>query len=224
MPWRTRLQTGCAASWLIDTPDPPAPQPHGCNHARQEHMQPANRRLVHTRSIRVDAYVREDKLWDLVASIKDVKTRELELQEGTRPAGAALHDMTLTVTIDAGMTIVAVDARTDAAPFNDDCKSFPQVYQALVGLNLLQKFRAAVRERLGGERGCTHITELTAVLPTAAIQAFAGEVIRPDKKDGAMPPHLNRCHALRLDGPVVARYYPRWYAGQNIEQKPGEQA
>jgi len=187
-------------------------------------MQPANRRLVHTRSIRVDAYLRDDQLWDLVASIQDVKTRDLELQEGMRPAGAALHDMTLTVTIDAGMSIVAVDARTDAAPFNQDCKSFPEVYQALVGLNLLQKFHAAVRERLGGALGCTHITELTAVLPTVAIQAFAGEVSRPDKKDGAMPLHLNRCRALRLDGPVVARHYPRWYAGQTIAQKRGEQA
>ena len=29
---------------------------------------------------------------------------------------------------------------------------------------------------LGGTAGCTHLTELCAVLPTAAIQAFAGEV------------------------------------------------
>jgi hypothetical protein len=170
------------------------------------------RRLVHTRSIRVDAYRREDGLWDLVAGIQDVKHKDVELASGTRRAGDPFHDMLLTVTIDGRMRIIAVQAHTQAAPFPGTCETFPEVYQKLVGLNLLDNFRAAVRERVGGNQGCTHITELATILPTAAIQAFAGEVTRLDADDEpTMPRHLDRCRAMRLDGPIVARHFPRWH-------------
>jgi hypothetical protein len=32
-------------------------------------------------------------------------------------------------------------------------------------------------ELLGGIRGCTYLTELVSIFPTAAIQAFVGEVL-----------------------------------------------
>jgi len=178
-------------------------------------MTEVKRRRVHTRSIQVEAYLREDELWDLVATIRDVKQKDFPLEVGVCKAGAPFHEMQLTITIDRTMNIVAAAAGTTAAPFMGACDTFPEVYQKLVGLNLLQGFRAAVRERLGGNRGCTHITELAGVLPTVAIQSFAGEVFRPDRgPEGSMPLHLDRCHALRLDGPVVLRRYPRWYTGK----------
>ncbi|HTD02305.1 DUF2889 domain-containing protein, partial [Undibacterium sp.] len=78
-----------------------------------------------------------------------------------------------------------------------------------------KQLRQGVKERMSGVKGCTHLTELAQILPTAAVQAFAGEVI--DTRDGAgssgqdqQPFQLDRCHALRLDGPAVAQYYPRW--------------
>jgi hypothetical protein len=102
-------------------------------------------------------------------------------------------------------------------------------YRRLIGLNLIRGFRRAVQQRLGGTQGCTHLTELAAVLPTAAIQAFAGEIYRP--RDQAHEPEatdhqeterrpfqLDRCRALRLDGPAVAKYYPRWYTGNRTQE------
>jgi hypothetical protein len=50
-------------------------------------MPQVNRRLVHTRSIHVDAYARDDKLWDLVATIQDVKQRDLKLESETGLSG-----------------------------------------------------------------------------------------------------------------------------------------
>ena len=64
-----------------------------------------------------------------------------------------------------------------------------------------------------------HLTEMAQVLPTAAMQALAGEVF--GTRDAASidtgtdkPLQLDRCHALRTDGPAVAQYYPRWYVGE----------
>ena len=59
---------------------------------------PVSRSLRHTRAITVEAFARDDGLWDLDASIRDVKTRDIELGSGTRPGGLPVHDLKLRVT------------------------------------------------------------------------------------------------------------------------------
>ena len=82
-------------------------------------------------------------------------------------------------------------------PYPGQCDDHGDAYAALVGLNLLKGFRQAVKERLGGVAGCTHLTELTQVLPTAVIQAFAGEVLDTREDSEHRPFQIDRCHALR---------------------------
>jgi hypothetical protein len=184
-------------------------------------MSATGRRPVHTRSIRVDAFARDDGLWDLEAELVDTKARDFPLATGLRRAGDPVHHMRLTVTIDTHLNIVAAGAVASWVPYPGHCDAIGPDYRKLVGLNLTQDFRRHLRERLGGVRGCTHVTELAGVLPTAAIQAFAGEVYQT--RDAAQQPsgepaaaerkpfQLDRCHALRTDGPAVAQFYPRWY-------------
>ena len=174
----------------------------------------SNRRLVHRRSLQIEVYARDDGLWDLQAELRDVKTRDMTLSERSRPAGIPVHDMLLIVTINDALDIVDAASHTLFSPY-DTCGDHDDAYRRLIGLNLLRGFRAAVRERLGGVLGCTHLTELTQVLPTAAIQGLAGLTtialpVAEAERPAAMPFQLNRCHALRLDGPAVAEFYPRW--------------
>jgi hypothetical protein len=181
-----------------------------------------SRRHVHTRSIRAEAFVRDDGLWDLEAELVDTKSRDFKLASGMRPAGSAIHRMRVTITIDTRFSIVDAQARSLDHPYPGRCAGIEPDYRKLVGLNLMKDFKRSVRQRLGGIAGCTHMTELTDVLPTAAVQAFAGESVR--NRDGAdhrvagesgaavtdKPFQLDRCHALRSDGPAVAEFYPRW--------------
>lgn len=177
----------------------------------------SRRALKHTRAIQIEAFARDDGLWDIDAHITDIKTRDAKLASGLRPAGAPMHDLWLRLTIDIQFNVLNAEAVSDAVPYPTYCDTIGSVYQKLVGLNLLKGFRNGVKERLSGIQGCTHLTELAQVLPTAAIQAFAGEVI--DTRDGAdvdqqqKPFQLDRCHALRTDGAAVAQYYPRWAVG-----------
>ncbi|BBB64849.1 hypothetical protein UNDYM_0596 [Undibacterium sp. YM2] len=176
-----------------------------------------NRRaLKHTRTIQIEAFARDDGLWDLDARITDYKPRDITLASGVRPNGSALHDLSLRITIDLQLTIVDVEASSDAVPYPGYCEVITPDYKKLIGLNLLRQFRQGVKERMAGVHGCTHLTEMAQILPTAAVQAFAGDVI--DTRDGAtdhgqqaqQPFQLDRCHALRTDGPAVVQYYPRW--------------
>lgn len=169
----------------------------------------------HNRSIEAQAYEREDGLWDIDAHITDTKTRATALASGIREAGDPIHDLWLRITIDTQLNIVDADAASDAVPYPGYCNTIGPAYKQFIGLNLMKGFRQAVKDRLAGIAGCTHLTELAAVLPTAAIQAFAGDVL--PTRDGSnedteahAPFQLDRCHALRKDGPAVAKYYPRW--------------
>lgn len=178
---------------------------------------PVSRRaLRHTRAIEIQAFARDDGLWDIDARITDVKTRDANLASGPRPAGQYLHDLHLRITVDTDMTIVDAEAASEAVPYPGFCDTIAPAYKALIGLNLLQGFRRDLKHRLGTIAGCTHLTELAQVLPTAVVQAFAGEVWSTRDGENADVPHekpfqLDKCHALRSDGGAVAQYYPRWY-------------
>jgi hypothetical protein len=134
------------------------------------------------------------------------------LASGVKLAGEPIHHMILTLTIDDQFNVLAAKAKAQSVPYAGYCNKIEPNYQMLVGLNLLNGFRGAVKERFSGILGCSHMTELSTILPTAAIQAFAGEVIKvADHGAGEMPFQLNRCHALRTDGEAVKKYHPKWF-------------
>lgn len=184
---------------------------------------PVSRQPLHTRSIQVQAYEREDGFWDIEAQLVDNKKYDFTNREGhTVVAGDPVHDMHVRVTIDADYTIVAAQAAYDAAPYGQACSAIADAYQGLVGANLVNDFRRAVKARFSRLAGCTHMTELLLVLPTAAVQSLSRHRAARRQPE-ARPFQLDGCHALRTDGEMVRKYYPRWYAGASgfVPGQPG---
>ncbi|MEO8059344.1 MAG: DUF2889 domain-containing protein [Burkholderiales bacterium] len=177
------------------------------------------RELKHRRSIDVQIYARGNGLWEVDAHISDVRTSETHMVNGLLPAGQPIHDMLLRLVVDEQCNIVEAGAQTMAMPYPGQCDTYGDIYGRLVGLNLMKGFRQAVKERVGGAQACTHITELALVLPTAVVQAFAGDVIDTHGAgaDSTQPFQIDRCHALRADSPTVQTYYPRWYRAAKTE-------
>ena len=183
-----------------------------------------SRQRLHTRTVRYEGYRRSDGLYELVAQLTDIKDDDFLLASGWRKGGEPVHDMTVRIAFDAQYTIVEVDAVSDWTPYPGGCDTIGPAYQRLVGLSLLQGFRNALRERLGGIEGCTHITELLNGAPTAAIQMRSGEVRDTDGVNGAQPFQLDRCHALATTAETVRRYYPQWYRGRDASISPAADA
>ncbi|RYG03385.1 MAG: DUF2889 domain-containing protein [Caulobacteraceae bacterium] len=171
-----------------------------------------SRRPLHRRALDVQVFARDDGLFDVEASLVDTKSHDVPLGNTTRHAGDPIHHMRLLLTVDARFTITAAASETLWMPYAGACANHGEAYGRLVGLNLMKGFRHAVNERLAGTQGCTHLTELCQVLPTAVIQAMAGSVIDTREGDAAGNPpfQLDRCHALKRDGATVAQFYPRW--------------
>ena len=184
----------------------------------------ATRQLKHRRQIEVQVFARGNGLWEVDALLIDTKTRAATMLDGPRPAGTPIHEMLLRLVVNERFDVLDAGSETRWMPYTGTCGEHHDAYARLVGLNLLRNFRQALRERLGGVLGCTHITELAQVLPTAVVQAFVGEVIdtRGTAEGASKPFQIDRCHALRSDGEVVRLHYPRWYTPNGTATAAGE--
>jgi len=171
------------------------------------------RELRHTRRVRYEGYKRTDGLWDIEAHLTDIKNHDYQLKTGVRRAGQPVHSMRLRLTIDGRLNIVDAAASSEAVPYPGGCETIAPAYRQLVGLNLARGFRQKANELLGGVRGCTHLTEMLAGMPTAAIQSFAGEM-KEEQDDGSKPFQLDQCHALETSTETVRIWYPKWYRGR----------
>jgi Protein of unknown function (DUF2889) len=171
----------------------------------------AARSPLHHRQISIRGYKRDDGNFDIEGHLHDTKDVDFKVASGLKPAGAAVHSMWLRITIDRSFTIIDAEASSDAMPYAGYCDAVAPDYKKLIGLAIRPGFSRRVNELFAGTRGCTHITDLIGNVATTAFQTIAGQGLQDPAQ---MPFQLDRCHALALDAPAVARYYPRWYTGQ----------
>lgn len=182
---------------------------------------PVRREKLHTRSIVLEGFRREDGLFDVEARLTDTKTYGFANEDrGRIEPGEPLHGMLMRLTIDSEMRVVACEASTEHAPYKI-CPQITPNFSSLAGLRIGPGWMRAVRERVGGVKGCTHLVELLGPMATVAFQTLV--VLRRDQPaDGSQPPALlNTCHAYAADSPVVARRWPAFAAARQAPQAAG---
>lgn len=184
---------------------------------------PEDRTPLHRREILLDGYLRADGMFDIEAHLTDVKRYDFPNRlRGVVTAGTPVHDMWMRLTIDEKMTIHAVSAVTDSAPYSI-CPDITPNFQRLVGVSIGSGWRKAIKERLGGVHGCTHLVEMLAPLGTVAYQTIIGHKMKRQRESGeprapstSRPAVLNTCHAYDATGPIVAELWPDWAAKAEV--------
>ena len=186
--------------------------------------EPSPRKHVHTRAIDYRGYEREDGLWDIEAHMTDKKTYEFTNKwRGTVPIGEPLHEMLLRVTIDDNFEIQDIVAVTDNSPF-EMCPSITPSYKSLIGIRMGPGWRKAIRMKVGGVQGCTHLTELLFPMATVAMQTIwpiksqrrrEAQTMEETPKSKKRPVVLDTCHAWSTDSPVVKENASDWYTGDD---------
>ncbi len=195
---------------------------------------PIGRQHLHTRRVTCQGFFREDGLWDIEGRITDEKSYEHANEwRGPLKPGDFVHDMSIRLTIDPRFTIVDVEAVTDRSPYSM-CGDITPDFKKLIGLRIGGGFHRAVRERLGGIHGCTHIVELLGPVATTAFQTVASRKAQdldrahrakagvPVVDDDAGKPRrkpymLDTCHTWASDSPVTRRWVPDFYTGPDAE-------
>ncbi|MDM0021168.1 DUF2889 domain-containing protein [Variovorax saccharolyticus] len=176
---------------------------------------PCARRLLHTREIVCRGYLRDDGLFDIEGSMRDLSAEGSDLYFKTLRAGDELHAMRITMTVDDALVIRHLRVHTDAAP-TPYCADSNPAYRALEGLVIGPGFTRKARDRVGGTRGCTHLTELLGPLATTAMQTLfahkreAGGLRATHALPGKLPkPSLaDTCQAYRADGEAIRIIWP----------------
>ncbi len=181
--------------------------------------EPSPRKHLHTRAIEYKGFEREDGLWDIEAHMTDVKTYEFTNNwRGTVEVGEPLHEMLLRLTIDDNFEIRDVEAATENSPFKM-CPDIAPNYKSLIGISMGPGWRKAIRTKVGGTEGCTHLTELLFPMATVAMQTIWPVKAQRRKKpveeqnSSRRPPILDTCHAWASDSPVVRDNAPKFYTG-----------
>jgi len=176
--------------------------------------QPQARERIHRRVIEMEAYRREDGLYDLESHLVDRKPFPF-LPTGalkTTPANSEVHDLWIRMTVDDDFVVRAIEASSDVTPFGV-CREAQNTLSVLIGERLARGWTAVVKERLRGAASCTHLMEMLMPLATVGLQGIRG--LKKDRglavdKHGA-PMKLDTCYAFGRGSEVVMRLWPDHY-------------
>ena len=184
------------------------------------------RRLMHTRTVECNGYLRDDGLWEVEARLVDTKpfTQAADGYREELKPGDPVHDIRLRLAVDANMTIHETEATLVATPY-PTCIEVEPVVQRLVGENIRQGWREPVRRKIGRLEGCTHLSELMGPAVTTLFQTIS-HGSDPDGRDslenqgssGKRPFFINGCHSWRSDGPIVADKFPQFATGPAAQE------
>jgi DUF2889 family protein len=175
------------------------------------------RRLMHTRSVECNGYLRSDGLWEVEARLLDTKPFvQRDRYRGELKVGDPVHDIGLRLAIDDTMTIREAEATMRSTPY-PTCVEVEPILQRLVGERIGQGWRALVRRKIGRLETCTHLSELLGPAVTTLFQTMSygktpeGRGSLDDRRDASEPPFfIGGCHSWRTDGPIVAEMFPQF--------------
>ena len=168
---------------------------------------------THVRTITIEAYD-DPRGHRLEATLRDERPWAQEGQVHT------LHSMGLQVIVDATTLTITEAAATMHQFPHEECPGIEAAFQQLVGLSVMRGYNKAVQERLGRERGCTHLEFLARANGPAVIQTLASsrgrhgnDIVAGEQSGTAANWLANSCHIWADDGPGTAKIREGWRPG-----------
>ena len=175
-----------------------------------------NREHVHTRTITMKAFRRDDGLLDVEGHLTDVKPFAHQMMDSFRAAGEPVHDLSLRISLDDTFAVVDVEACMDQGA-HDLCPGAEPNFARLLGLQVGPGWNKKVKAAMSPGRGCTHIIEMLAQMATVAMQASwsakLGEPldIPPPEERNIQSSMLNACYPYHESSPWIKQHFPNAY-------------
>jgi Protein of unknown function (DUF2889) len=171
---------------------------------------------VHVRTIRIDAV-------ECAAGSDPVALRVHGSLEDRRPRGVpgwiqhdgdVIHHMEVTLTVGwPDLVVTAIDGAMRSFPHAGICPDALPPLQSLVGIAVGAGFTRAVNERIGRDRGCTHVAALILAMgPVVRQGAGAAFGFATPGDPRGTPWFVNSCQAWREGGPL----HRAWLAGEPL--------
>jgi hypothetical protein len=102
------------------------------------------------------------------------------------------------------------------------CPNIVDSYRLIIGVRMGPGWRKEIRMKVGGTKGCTHMTELLFPMGTVARQTIWPLIKEKEKTNikqrsekSRRPGVLNTCHAWASDSNLVKTQAPNFYTGDD---------
>jgi len=155
-----------------------------------------------------DVYPGTDDSVDVVGRLRDERPWAVAGEDLP-----TVHDLELSATVSLTDFVVrSVEVRFHTYP-HTECPQIAAAYQQLVGVQVGRGWTQAMRDRLGGPAGCTHLRELARSMAPVLVQAaFSARVRENPGREGDE-------QRLRMVLPFLQGTCHIWAAGGVGEQK-----
>ena len=141
--------------------------------------------------------------------IKDTRLCQNYLVTGEKQNPGILHNMIIAMRV-SGSNLVISDIQVTMKQYpREECADANYNIQKLNGIYITKGFTKAVKDAIGGTKGCSHVTNCILAMGPAAVQSYwAMKAQQPVSKEfdsgGSMSQYLiDTCHVWRKDGPMV---------------------
>lgn len=170
-----------------------------------------NNKKVFSRTIDITCYEDGQDSVIVEGEIKDTRLCQYYLVTGERKEPGILHNMKITMRV-GGNSLTISDIHVDVIHYpREECIEANKNIQNLNGLSITKGFTKAVKDILGGTKGCTHVVNCILAMAPAAVQGYwAYKAQKPVTKEfanqGSMSHYLiDTCYVWRKDGPMIKR-------------------
>ena len=161
---------------------------------------------VHTRTIRIDAAEAEAQGDARVLRVRGTleDRRPHGVPDWIQHDGDVIHRMEVTLSVTwPDLAVASIDGVMHTFPHAGVCPDALPPLQSLVGVRVGPGFTRAVNQRIGRERGCTHVAALILAMgPVVRQGAGAAFGFTTPGDPRGTPWFVNSCQAWREGGPL----------------------
>ncbi len=181
----------------------------------------------HSRSIDMKSYALDDDTILVEGWLREDRFHNIYDITGDEIEKGPVHHMTLRLKLGgAPLTILDAEAEMVHVPL-EFCRSTLETIQKIIGLKISAGFTKKVRDLMGGEQGCAHLTHLLTVMSQAAFQGNAAhkrKSRRPvpgsiDDVEG-LESLIGSCRAWKQDGPKMNNLKAAIENGEHPQSPP----
>jgi hypothetical protein len=169
------------------------------------------RREVAARHIEMKTVEQDGETLVIEGELRDDRFMDFTGFEGaTIPAGR-FHTIRARLTVAvATMRIEDIDVEFQDVP-HDECRELREKYRSLIGLSIASGFTRSVLARVGGTKGCAHLTHLIITMGPAFVQAAFTYQTRAEAPTPPTPEQVRKyftdsCFVWRADGRYARKY------------------
>jgi hypothetical protein len=165
---------------------------------------------VHERRLELRTYPLEDDRLIVEGWLRDERLVPGYHWDGRPNPSGVVHWMCVRLLVGGWpLSILEVEAEMPSVP-HELCPTTLEAVKKIVGLSIVTGYSEQVRKRLGGIKGCTHLTHLIVTMGPAALHGYWTQSSRERRpvprlleEFPGLDAVINSCQLWKEDGPLV---------------------